>query len=78
MPPAAGYYIWREHGLANGRCLGFDVNNQSIGVFTPFAYDATMAMMRGLHAFIEAGGRPDELTAKDLFGAMTNVSFDGR
>ena len=49
-----------------------------MGVFAPFAYDATIAMMRGLHAFIEGGGDADELTANDLFEAMTDVSFDGR
>ena len=78
MTSAAGYYIWRENGLANGRCLGFDVNKSpAINTYAPFAYDAAMAMMRGLHAFIEGGGDPDKLTAKALFNEMTKVSFDG-
>ena len=78
MTSAAGYYIWRENGLANGRCLGFDVNKSpAINTYAPFAYDAAMAMMRGLHAFIEGGGNPDKLTAKTLFNEMTKVSFDG-
>ena len=78
MTSAAGYYIWRERGLANGRCFGFDVKQSpEMGTYTPFAYDAAMTMMRGLHTFIKGGGRPDKLTAKDLFGAMTKVSFDG-
>lgn len=49
----------------------------AINTYAPFAYDAAMAMMRGLHAFIEGGGNPDKLTAKTLFNEMTKVSFDG-
>ncbi len=80
---AAGYYIWRDNGLASGRCLGFEDNrgqqmsSSAMRLWVPFAYDAALVMMHGLHRYIEGGGDPDQLGAQDLFRAMTNVSFDG-
>ena len=78
----AGYYVWREQGQSDGRCLGLDMRQaQPLSPsqqWVPYVYDAAMTMMRGLHAYIESGGDIDKLTGKALFNAMTNVSFEGK
>ena len=68
--------IWSQ----NDRCGNNDPICQSAAIttFVPFAYDAGIAVARGLHELLSPDGiRPDEITAGALSDAIRKSTFEG-
>ena len=63
-----------------GKCGGDDpiCFNGKISSYTPYAYDATIALAHGLDKLLHHKGlRPDAITADLLFTAIQQSSFEG-
>lgn len=72
-------YIWAQDHDNNGstplECGGND--NDDVGSYAPYAYDATYAVAHALHDLIEVQGKT-EIVGSELMDALIGkVSFDG-
>ena len=74
-----GAYIWaQDHDGDPATPLACGGNNNDyVGSYAPYAYDATYAIAHALHELIEVQGKSEVVGSELLDALVTNVSFVG-